>query len=99
MPTPSCGYLYKDLTLTERRWTCPACGVTHDRDHNAAKFATAGHRNGSTCGDKARKDRADAGTLGHRRENHACQRRSEPPDTSGASGREEAGDHNRAPTL
>jgi putative transposase len=35
--TPGCRYLYKDLPLTERYWTCPACGVTHDRDHNAAK--------------------------------------------------------------
>ncbi|MDA8194258.1 MAG: RNA-guided endonuclease TnpB family protein [Thermaerobacter sp.] len=34
--TPGCGYLKKDLTLKDRSWTCPGCGVTHDRDVNAA---------------------------------------------------------------
>lgn len=34
--TPGCGYVKKDLTLQERAWTCPACGITHDRDVNAA---------------------------------------------------------------
>ena len=31
-----CGYVYKDLTLGEREWTCPICGEHHDRDLNAA---------------------------------------------------------------
>lgn len=31
-----CGHVYKELQLSERRWTCQACGVIHDRDHNAA---------------------------------------------------------------
>lgn len=34
----NCGYKntsVKDLAV--RTWTCPECGVTHDRDHNAAK--------------------------------------------------------------
>ncbi len=34
--TPGCGYLNNDLTLNDRVWTCPSCGVTHDRDLNAA---------------------------------------------------------------
>lgn len=32
----NCGYKYKDLTLKEREWTCPDCGMKHDRDMNAA---------------------------------------------------------------
>ena len=31
-----CGYVYNDLTLGEREWTCPICGTKHDRDINAA---------------------------------------------------------------
>ena len=31
-----CGYKYKNLTLSEREWTCPECGTLHDRDKNAA---------------------------------------------------------------
>ena len=31
-----CGYIYKNLTLGEREWTCPICGEHHDRDLNAA---------------------------------------------------------------
>ena len=31
-----CGYVYKDLTLHERKWVCPVCGERHDRDLNAA---------------------------------------------------------------
>ena len=32
----ACGQVHHDLTLSERRWVCPGCGVIHDRDHNAA---------------------------------------------------------------
>lgn len=39
----SCGYVNKDLTLTDRKWTCPKCQTTHDRDllaaQNIKKFA------------------------------------------------------------
>ena len=31
-----CGYVYKNLTLGEREWTCPVCGEHIDRDLNAA---------------------------------------------------------------
>ena len=34
--TPDCGYIYKDLKLSERAWICPQCGVVHDRDVNAS---------------------------------------------------------------
>lgn len=32
----ACGYVYSGLTLAERAWDCPACGMRHDRDLNAA---------------------------------------------------------------
>jgi len=31
-----CGHKLDDLPLAVREWTCPACGVVHDRDVNAA---------------------------------------------------------------
>ncbi len=31
-----CGYIYKELQLSEREWVCAGCGVIHDRDLNAA---------------------------------------------------------------
>ena len=32
----SCGHLMEELPLSVREWDCPACGVHHDRDINAA---------------------------------------------------------------
>lgn len=38
-----CGYVKRDLKLSDREWICPVCGEHHDRDVNAAinikKFA------------------------------------------------------------
>ena len=31
-----CGYIKRDLTLKDREWTCPECGMHHDRDLNAS---------------------------------------------------------------
>jgi transposase len=36
-----CGYVRDSLPLAARQWTCPACGVHHDRDVNAAKHVRA----------------------------------------------------------
>lgn len=30
--TCSCGYIYKDLSLKDRTWTCPVCGSENNRD-------------------------------------------------------------------
>ena len=32
-----CRYIYDDLRLSDRIWTCPRCRTIHDRDLNAAK--------------------------------------------------------------
>lgn len=32
-----CGYVYSDLTLSDREWECPSCGAVIDRDLNAAR--------------------------------------------------------------
>jgi putative transposase len=31
-----CGYKHKQLKLSDRYWTCPECGIYHDRDINAS---------------------------------------------------------------
>lgn len=49
--TPGCAYQYHDLTLDERTWHCPECGVVHDRDINAAiNVRNAVSSTGSACG-------------------------------------------------
>ena len=58
----TCGIINKELKLSDRVWTCKACGVTHDRDELAAnnikKFAfinlknTAGIVGFQACGDE-----------------------------------------------
>ena len=35
--TDGCTYRKTDLTLRDRTWQCPGCGVLHDRDINAAR--------------------------------------------------------------
>ncbi len=35
-PCSDCGFHNENLTLSDRRWTCPECGSHHDRDINAA---------------------------------------------------------------
>lgn len=32
-----CGYIYQDLRLSEREWTCPECGELVDRDTNTTQ--------------------------------------------------------------
>ena len=40
----ACGHRLDELPLQIRQWTCPTCGVVHDRDHNAAKVILAAGR-------------------------------------------------------
>lgn len=32
-----CGYIHRDLKLSDRVWTCPSCGSVNDRDLLAAR--------------------------------------------------------------
>ena len=32
----NCNYINQDLTLKDRKWTCPSCNTIHDRDFNAS---------------------------------------------------------------
>jgi putative transposase len=36
-----CGHVVENLALSARMWMCPACGVEHDRDANAARNLVA----------------------------------------------------------
>jgi len=44
--TCSCGYINQELKLSDRKWTCPECKTTHDRDllasQNIKRFALIG---------------------------------------------------------
>jgi putative transposase len=40
----ACGHRLDELSLEIRTWTCPKCGVVHDRDHNAAMVILAAGR-------------------------------------------------------
>jgi putative transposase len=43
-----CGHVHKELTLAQRSWTCPSCGVIHDRDLNAANNIKKMYLSGSS---------------------------------------------------
>ena len=51
----TCGYVLDSLTLDIREWVCPACGVLHERDVNAAKnIVTEGLSALNACGGDVR---------------------------------------------
>jgi putative transposase len=56
-----CGHLLDSLDLAVRVWTCPECGVVHDRDINAAQnIRSVGLTVLNACGEAVRPGRAKA---------------------------------------
>ena len=49
-----CGHMLDSLPLDVRSWTCPECGVVHDRDINAAKNILAAGLAVAACGEAVR---------------------------------------------
>jgi putative transposase len=49
-----CGHVLDSLTLDVRIWTCPECGVVHDRDINAAQNILAAGLAVAACGEAVR---------------------------------------------
>jgi putative transposase len=54
----ACGHVLDSLPLAVRQWTCPACGVLHDPDVNAAKNILALGHTVNACAEAIRLVRA-----------------------------------------
>jgi putative transposase len=68
-----CGHILDSLTLDIRAWSCPECGVTHDRDYNAAQNVLAAGLAVSACGEAVRPGavRTNPGKLQRSRKAHS----------------------------
>ena len=53
-----CGHVLESLSLDVRQWSCPECGVEHDRDINAALNIQAAGLAVFACGEMVRPGRA-----------------------------------------
>ncbi|MCP3012241.1 transposase [Nocardiopsis dassonvillei] len=60
--TPGCGHIQASLPLRVREWTCPRCGVAHDRDVNAALNLEAAGLAVVACGAGVRPQRESSRT-------------------------------------
>ncbi|WP_444963670.1 RNA-guided endonuclease InsQ/TnpB family protein [Nocardiopsis sp. M1B1] len=74
--TPWCGYVHTSLPLRVREWTCPGCGVAHDRDVNAALNLEAAGLAVVACGAGVRpqRDSSRTGRPAVKQEGHGATR-------------------------
>ena len=79
----NCGHTLTSLSLDVRQWTCTKCGVTHDRDINAAINIKAAGRAVLACEDGVRPSRSamskkasvvEARTRKRRQNDETCER-------------------------
>ena len=98
--TPGCGYLKTDLTLKDRTWPCPGCGVTPERDVNAA-ITLQGLATPTALPVATRPVRTAPGSgqpdIGGKVT--PVRHEATPESLLSASGQEEFGDHHRSPNL
>jgi putative transposase len=59
-----CGQVLDSLSLDVRRWACPACGIVHDRDVNAARNILAAGLAVCACGEAVRPGRVRSSRAG-----------------------------------
>ena len=69
-----CGHMLNSLTLDVRVWTCPECGVVHDRDINAANNILAAGLAVNACGECVRPGAVKTTSGNSRRSRKASER-------------------------
>jgi putative transposase len=75
----ACGHVVEELPLEIRVWTCPECGVVHERDHNAANNVLAAGLAVSACGEAVRPGAVKATSGKPRRSRKASSREEASP--------------------